>query len=559
MPRLDQLPDLLAGFDPSSGYFPIPPPNPDAADGAAFIKGEKWARELFAGTDFKSFASVAQGTMAAQAGRVGVPTWIVAPFREVFLEMPLVEGKSLVSASLDAVYPAVTGLAADVGVALTDAAVAIPIIGALVKIGVSLAKVIRQQVKDGKPGTGHRDIYSEMSPMTYELADDYGQGNNLLGFGRSGDWTDAFMPTNSEPIFRIAPLSGTQGGHRWWADPGQGLGLMPGIADQLGVYQSVHRSPQTTGDFLPSGRKFATMLWQSVMKPSVQQFYINSHAVQEAWASWFDALWKFSYVGPASLNLSDHDTQWLRARVQQSASYSRLYECEGGNALRGGTTSDIAPEEATGIKSCLVDWKDPSKGYRPPVFKPESVIKAFPRDKLGKKIGELSGLYSDIVRYVCTIHRERASSTLETLVVAYVPSDAPLLAADAMLRQKHRDMRTLLLTHPDRFRVELDLVPTGTPNDREWLAALDRSRPPGFEAVADVGLKSGKSTGRIGIVPAIVGVYTPPPDAPDVGVPEGAETPSGGLDGGAGWFMAGLAGVALTAAGVAVARRRRRR
>ncbi len=545
MPFPKDIPDLFGGYGLGTGYVAIPPPAPDSAFGGALINGEKWAHELAATNDFKSFASVSQGIMATQATRVGVPDWVVESFRDVFNDIPLVDGKSLVKVTTDTVTAAVTGLAEDVGEAMTQAATAIPIIGAIVRLGVSLASVIRKQIAEGKTGGGHRNIYGDMTPMTYEQADDFGQGSSLLGLGASDDWTDAFLPIRRDPNFHIAGLQGPQGGHRWWADPAEGVGLMPGIAAQLGVYQSILAAPKTTGDFLPSGAKFSTMLWQSAMKISPQMFLLDSHAIEDAWAGWFDALWKFSYVGPEKLNLNEFETQWLRARIQQSASYSRLYECEGAG-------------DPTKITDCR---------NKPPVFKPESVIKAFPRSMLAKKLGgsgKLTGLYTDIVKYACRVHRERAAAALQTIVVAYVPSDAPLLRADPTLAAMHIEMRQLLLKYQERYLVEMDMVPRDTDADKQWYVALDEARILSEGAIAATKgidkIKAGKGrAGKPEIIHAIPGVLRlPVPDAPDVGLPEGVDAPGGG-DSGLGWFLAGAGGLALVGGVLALTRRGRRR
>lgn len=536
MATIEELSDVFAGYDPNTGYVAIPPIDPASTGAELLLAGDKVTKQAFALQDFRSFGSVVQNVVVAQARRAGgVPTWVIDPLRTVFTKMPLVEGKSLVKFVGDKTVEAVQGVAEDVSEAISEAVSAVPIVAQIVKLGIRLGMFVRSQVQEERE-KGPRPA-SEFAPLIYTYAGDVSQGTLFDGIAAGDDWTSAFLPSSDDPDFQIVRLeSSGMPSVRWRAASELGHGMLPGIPDQVGIYQSIRlAAPITNGDILPSGRKFAMTLWQAAMKPSVQMFMVDSIAIESAWAGYYHALWKFAERGHEALQLSENDMMWLRARIRQSASYKRLYECEG-----------------AGNPGKIVNCQG-----KPPVFKPESVIDGFSQAKLAKKLGNLTGLYSDIVTYVCKVHRERARAALDTLWVAYIPSDAPLLRADPALAQRHTEARKLLLDHKARYKVDLELVPKTTADDAEFRSDLVRSR-----VLADVDITAGSSKKRPQrAIPEVVPEKdrAPMPEAPPVGLPESVGSSKGG-DAGVGWVLASIGGAAaLAAVGVGIARRRRKR
>jgi hypothetical protein len=524
MPTLDKLPDLFAGYDPESTYVSIPPVVANSLVGENIADGDKLTLRTFALQDFQNFSSIARGVMAKQAIRSGgVPAWTVDAFKDVFTKIPLVQGEDLVSFAVkkgvQVTMKALSDIAEDVSEALSAASSSLPMVGAVVQFGISLASTIRMIVAEERKAKSEGRPLPEFPELVYDEKEDNQQGRLLLAGGGEGDWTDVFMPTDVDPDFiveRIPAMPGTYG-FSWRTKSVDGYGLLPGLNTQLRVFQSVDGKPAVTdGDRLPSGRKFAMMLWQAAMKPSVQMFQIDSHKLQDAWDGYFTALWKlgdrdFSDLG-IPLDAGPISPAW---RVRQSASYSAMYPCAGAKkAVQDGF-----------IPNCIVGGKNEAGAkLKPPVFEPESIVAGFSRQMLAKKV-KVTGLYSDIVNYVSLRHRERARSTLGTLVVAYVPSDAPLLKADPELAALHKEMRQLLLSDMDRYAVEIDLVPSKTADDKAWRAALDASTNPGVAATWKIQSIKGGGSGpkkKPGIPPAIVGTFVPPmPPPPPLGLPNG--------------------------------------
>jgi len=566
MPTLKDIPNLFAGYDLSGGYRSVPSLGSGETFSQLLALGNKPAAESFALENFRSFGSVARGAMAGQAIRAGVPDWIVEPMSKAFDLIPkVVDGANMIVASVDAVNKGLnlatklTGTVLAVSGAIAGAASAVPIVGAVVAIGVAIFTAVFAAVMAGKEPLGRPVVDVEAEPIRFDMDADTATGTHLYNIAGSSDWTELFMPPSADPAFKILQLKG--GGARWTTPYQDGFGLLPGLADQGGDYQSVAFGQATSiGKFYPSMSKFSMMLWQMAMKKSLQMFVVNSVAIESAWEGYYNALWKTADQNFTSFKLSSTTEQWLRARIRQSASYLRLYECS-----ESPSASDQPPTSF--FAGCTHEFKNGKWIKRDvalkPVFRPESVIDAFPRAKLTKQIGELSGLYSDIVKYVCQVHRARAATALGTLLVAYVPSDAPLLVGDPALAKLHTEMRAALLKHPARYQVELDLIPGDTDSDKAFRSALKDSIIPGVAAQAtDKLLVKGKR--KPGVPSDFVNLaapgFNPPPrlprapDAPGVGVPEYASPPSRG-DGGASWFFAVAGGAAAITVAALVARK----
>lgn len=553
MPTLKDIPDLFAGYDPESPYVSLPVISSKAVFSQLQESGAKSAAMAFALQNYQSFSSITRSTVAGQAQRLGgVPEWLTTPVHTMFERIPtVVDGSMLIDVGKQVwkqTVAALDNISESVDESISMAASAVPIVGAIVNLGIGLYRMISEGLAAGQDDIGPRPAF-KFAPMTYDYAEDLGNGMTLSTIARSDDWTELFLPPSADPTFHVGLLASPLGGAKWWTPNQLGAGLVPGLASQVGEYQMFNTNAAlSTGNYYPSSRKFATVLWQMAMKPSVQMFNIDSVAIESAWVGYYHALWKLADFDGDFLGLNSYNIMWLRARIRQTASYSRMYDCEAATKWKSGS-----------IGNCQWDPKagkvDPDL-LNPPVFRPQSVLDSFPREKLSKRV-KLTGLYSDVVSYVCQIHRERAAACLGTLVVAYVPSDAPLLRGDPALKQLHTEMRTALLSHKARYQVELDLIPDGTEEDRAYRSALDATTIPGVEHLADVGLAVGSSSGKKpkpGNPPRLPlpgkDRAPNPPDAPPPGLPEDAGVPKA-VDGGAGWVLALAAGV-VVAGGIAV-------
>lgn len=510
---------IFAGFDPTSAYVSMP--EQGATWGAAaqmFANGDAFASQLFAMADFRNFAWVSRSVLAKQGIIRGVPKWIEQPFATFFGKTPLVnDAKALASGVLQ-------GVVSEVNTALAGCSSAVPIIGAIIRLGMSMYQQIRTALQH-EPGAP--DV-----AVVYDAGEDQGNAARLSDAASFEDWTQIFMPISTDPAWFAKNVAWSPGsaaaGVSWTTPARDGLGLLPGIGDQVGLYQMPWRQPgssrwydpaltpaSTSGTFTPSGRKFSTVLWQAAMKPSIQMFLVDSHAVEDAWDGYFSTLWAFANSSDFHLGTGDRAT--LVWAIRRAASYAKLVYTKDG-----------------------------------PAFAQQSVIEAFTRQQLEAKLGALTWRYSDIVHYVCRIHRERARSALGTLVTAYVPPTAPLLRADPELAQLHQDMRKALLTNDARYDVELALVP-----DEAYRSALVQARghSPTGDLVAGGGRKPPKQ-GTPPVVPLVatwVGGKPPKPEpSPLPGLPDGVGTPR---TGGSSAVVVGGVVLAVLAGGALVYRR----
>lgn len=501
--------------------------------------GRQYAMRALAEVDYSSWRSVVSGTMARTAQQHGVPEWVVEPLRESFALLPEVIGSDLVNVVSDQVVAALKGTAVALAESIGQAATAVPIVGAIVNIGIQLGLLIRRAVLDGRDAgkSPERDPYQDMRPLEYSYEADSLQGSAMLALSSDRDLTPLFLPPSASPTWELARVQAEGGGHRWWAVSEGDIGLLPGLSDQVGVYEWTLFGIRTIGAVMPSGRKFATTLWQQIMKPGVSMFAVDSLAIEDAWSGYYASLWDLaSRPFGATLTSSASDLARLRGQIYQSASMNRYYEC------REQWVSRNVPRTGNGGG---VDCAG-----KLPYFAAQSIVKGFSREKLLQRLPSLSGLYSDIVRYVCIVHRERAMAALDTLWTAYVPADSPLMLADTSFARRQIETRQLLLRHPARWRVELDLVPDGSAWDSQFRSALVESR-----RVPDPVLSapSGQRAVVAGDAPRMEGGASagpPPPPVPVPGEVDEAPARSGGA--------AVAVGVGLGLLGVAAVMRRRR-
>jgi len=426
MPLLENDPDLLAGFDSSSPLIPMP------------LRGSVWsqapaigkaAKEAFVDGNYRSFVNVSQHALSQIGGSVGVPDWAAAGFEKFF---------QLATKPVDASEIAkgvVAGTAQLVQGALSQASTAVPIVGLIVQIGLYLWDVIDRALKYTDKAERPPD-----QAIVYELAGDLEAANDIKARSGQKDWTPLFLPP-AQDGWRLAQIAWTPGGgtegFRFEIRPDlvTDWGLFPGIAERLGSYQFPRKAIgssrpwdfytgyglSTTGEILPSGRSFSALLWQSAMKPSIAMFQIDSLAMESAWEAYYESLWDFAKT---QWNFSDENNRTIAWAIRRACTYC-----------------DIVPT---------------TEG---PKIVEASELSSFPISKLRTKLNTITKKYTDIVRYVGIIHRERARAALRTLVCAYVPPNAPLLQADPSLKAYHAQMRQLLLTHHARYDVELDMVP----------------------------------------------------------------------------------------------------
>ncbi len=453
MPLLENDKDLLAGFDPSTFIIPMP------AQGSVWSQAPqvgKVAKELFVRGNYKSFVNVSQHALSQIGGAIGVPEWTAAGFETFFkLATKPVDASEIAKGVVSGTVQLVQG-------ALSQAATAVPIVGLIVQLGLYLWEIIDQALK-------YTDA-AERPPeqaIVYDLAGDLEAANQLKDLSGDKDWTTLFLPPAQEG-WRVAGVEWTPGGgtegYRVEIRPSliEDIGLMPGIAERLGIYQFPSKDVgstrpfnfytgfnlSTTGVVLPSGRSFSALLWQTAMKPSVAMFQIDSHAMEDAWAAYFASLWAFSNT---QWNYNAENSETVTWSIRRACTYCKIWP-----SSKGPT---IMPPSA-------VEQGNP--------FKPETKIRSelaeFPISKLEDKLGSVTYRYIDIVRYVGKIHRARARAALRTLVCAYVPPNAPLLQSDPSLKAYHAEMRARLLTHPARYDVELDMIP-----DAAYRKAVDDS------------------------------------------------------------------------------------
>ncbi len=456
MPKLVTDSALLAGFDPGSILLPMP------------VMGSVWSqapvgdfgKQLWIMDDYASFTNLTQHALAQVGFSTGVPDWATGAFKTFFELAPQSPNGAQLAKGV------VAGTASLVQQALQETATSVPIVGIIVQLGIFLWNVIENALK-------HTDA-ADTAPdkaIVYELANDLEAANQLKNYTAQLDWTQLFLPpaTDGWTLSEITwvPGGGKRQGFKF-AIPSYSVeyyGLLPGISERLGTYQFPEKDigssrpwnfytgygMSTTGQVLPSTRKFSTVLWQTAMKPSVAMFQVDSQAVSDGWDGYFDSLWEFS-------NLD----------------FGKKYKSE--------TARTIAWAIRRACTYCRIDATNSG-----PRITRDSEISAFPTSKLENGLNApLTYRYNDIVRYVGKVHRLRARHALDTIICAYVPPDAPLLLAEPTLAALHAERRKQLLEDPARYDVEPDMIP-----DAAYRAAMDEAQTlnvhPGPQGIATIG------------------------------------------------------------------------
>jgi hypothetical protein len=441
VPRLTPTSDLLAGFDPNSPLIPMP------------VRGSVWsqaptgplAKQIFALQDYHSFANLTQHALSQIGFLSGVPDWTSGAFKKFFELAPTVQNGEQLAKGV------ISGTTALVQQALQQTATSVPIVGIIVQLGLFLWEVIENALR-----TVDSDKQAPDQAIVYDLAGDLETANDLKSYSGQPDWTPLFLPPATEgwQLAEITwvPGGGERQGFKFYipSHAVEAYGLVPGISERVGTYQFPEKAigssrpwdfytgygMSTTGELLPSSRKFSTLLWQTAMKSSVQMFQINSHATQDAWDAYYDSLWEYSGLD-FSKKYNDEAARTIKWAIRRACTYTRIVATPNG-----------------------------------PMITKESTIAAFPTATLEAGLTTpLTSRYNDITRYVSKVHRDRAKKALNTLVCAYVPPNAPLLRADSTLADLHEERRKQLLTHQARYDVELDLIP-----DQTYRNAMDEAQ-----------------------------------------------------------------------------------
>lgn len=564
MPRIKTGDPILGGFVPSLAMNPLKLPKLFGPAWGDVSNAASWKRNAFAEANYGQWAQIT-GHVVGQLGVLdGVPGWAAQGFGDFFAMMPTVRPSDIATTVL--------GTAAkSVSIALGECYTAIPIIGWVVQLGIGIYQAIDAALKaekawkeSQKPPPGRAIIF--------DSADNEAISSAMVSQTSEPDWTPLFLPPTTRGDWsarHITWIPGTPG--QGWAigiRADLGAGLVPGAAECLGSldpgdgngwtnYQFANKTQGalfgaeydlppliTSGELTPSTRQLSILLWQSVMKPSVAMFRVDSNAVQSAWLAYFEGLVEFA----ATLRTD-----------------SKVENVKRGDAWERGLNPKLAYNEVLSATSYLakVMNKDgelellyPTKELSP---KNPGNLPWLP-DGISMldltEYGELTYTPADIIRYNCTRHRLRAFAALKTLVCAYVPPNAPLLASHAALAKTHDDMRRLLLDHRAVNDVELDLIP-----DSEYRAAVSQAQHRN-SIVADVGFGAKgpggepPHKGKPGEPPTVDG--SPPPQMPDSPAPALPGRYKGGTGGGgAALPIIGFAAVAAVT-GFLVLRKRRR-
>lgn len=562
MPRIAPNDPLLAGFDPN---VPLSLP---ALFGPEWGGVADFKKTAFADANYRQWSQIT-GRVVGNLGMLrGVPEWNLSGFSQFFAKMPLVKPSDVVSF-------AVSGIAKVVQISLTEAATAIPILGWVVQIGVGIYEGIKLAIEYKKS--------QKTEPPPGEAIEFSRDGNEvfaeqLIAEARGDDWTALFSPPSTSGKWsakRVAWNPG--GGGEGWAFGTRadlGWGLLPGLAECVGTldtadrytnYQFPDRTPaglfaseydipplSTTGALRPSSRQLAILLWQAVMKSgSVQAFNIDPYALVSRWTDYYLGLAEFAET----------------LKTEKGVENAGFYEVSRGKNPK-------VPYNEAAIATTYLPYSSQPDGSilfatpeNVPNWQTTAQIAAAPQGvsiaKLVSVIGaDLTFTYADLVKYVCKIHIERSMASLSTLVCAYVPEDAPLLRASGAHREKWIEMRARLLEHDAVMKVELDLIPDGTLEDRNYRAAVQgkqytRSHTPEGIDLAAAG-KGGKppKKGKPGDAPTVDGAPAPTmPDSPGPGMPGRIGRPSAGVGG---WLGVAAGVLAIGATGALVLRKKRR-
>ena len=343
----------------------------------------------------------------------------------------------------------------------------------------------------------------------WELADGLDDQGNLMGqvlapfAGKNVDWIGTYgcLPG----AFRVAGILQYRG--------------RPQPPDAALRYYSdgtlIHRYGDftQTGDFFPALQQLAGTIWQQIAAGGPDTYKIDCAVLETRWRDWFSAL----YTSVFEQGHGDFLLPYLAHKVGDEY---RLGANAGGfirAEATDGTTVPLVTREtfAKGVlgtertrTTCLytdINGKTgrQQSGEYPTKFTRDPKTGEYvapPKSRFARSggytcipwpPGELlmtqyrradEAIVIPALRTVAELQRRRLSSTLDCAYVRPEPVDGkPRYAAfgDAALRDRCKELRKRLLTHPSRFLVDYD---TALAVDREYAAALKAAGVPTTQA-----------------------------------------------------------------------------
>lgn len=507
------MPILTPGAPEFAG-FDLEQPFQSELHSEALIEGGAVAsfyRNLVASTSvhqqWRNFSRITRHDAGNMAITIGLPVDRLGALSSMFEQAPKI--------SVDAIAKIIdsqelTGALLAFDDALQIVATKVPIVGWFVQLGLFFYETIKGALASAEAA---KTKEAQAHAIAYNKQGDQDLVRMLLDASKGSDWTLLFLPQQRAQDVCVSTLAytprGVADGYAWEVcKPGAdnwGWGLTPGLCSRftgiVGVYQSPRKLVGSSrdadvgsitgfGELHPSVMQVSMALWQACVKNGVRAFAIEGTKISTAWGDYFELL----------ADRAAHEGGWLGSQMLVSA-----------------------------------QWYD--LAFR------RSRVDGFDVDTLpGRYVGE-PYLYSDLIRYVIhEIWKPRLPGFLATLTCAYVSPTAPALKADDKLRERHHEMRSLLLTHRARHEVELDLIPDA--DYRSAMADAKRVLDPAFQATPP----SGAPVDYVPLVATWVG--------PDVDAAPGV-TPVDTSNGGAG-VAALLLGLGLAAA-LPIARHLKRR
>lgn len=373
----------------------------------------------------------------------------------------------------------------DYSEALDAVASRVPVLGAYARLAVNFVNFLRLAIGRGKK--------EEIPPKT---------ARNALGYNREIDtevvnycadrfdhdnWTRIFCPAakpgDSFTLTRTSFIGdGTPDGYTILPAGGvhqdEGLGFCPGVAGRLVQWQyplKVFNSNRPAGpweslisisNLEPSASQLTVLAWQMVLKNSPNMFRVNAFEVARRWRDYFESMEVWA--------------KWLRSKGETQA-------------------ADMANAIAT--------WYGPEYPGGP--LRVREPWTKFKRNKVPADVAA-GGKVRRLVDYIVT--KQLIGSylpALSTITCAYVAPKSAAFAEMPWLKDAWRELRKRLLEHPNRFDVELDMIP-----DHDYRSAMERAqRDRPVRTTPDAG---GRVTVGFGGVPGIDVPDEPPPTDDDV-------------------------------------------
>jgi hypothetical protein len=319
-----------------------------------------------------------------------------------------------------------------------------PVVGWVVQLGLFVYDLIKMAVLTAK---AQPDKKAQAKAIAYRRGADEDLTRAMLDRLKDPSWTLLFLPQGYPEDVIVKTIAYTERGFvdglAWEVGkPGAGnwgWGLTPGLSSRfagcVGGFQSPFKLFGSTrdagfesitgfGEMVPSVVQLGLAVWQMVLKNSPNAFRIKGAKIVRAWHDYYGVLHNWAITGVKSGVPGRNE--WIRKQITYS---SQWYLPQFEASVVDGYEPDDLPSEYT---QANVWW------------------------------------YSELIAYVIEqLWKPRLSGFLETITCAYVPPNAQALNEDPALRDKHDEMRRLLLTHAARHEVELDLIP-----DADYRAAM---------------------------------------------------------------------------------------